>query len=185
MWHTIVRISNKWRPQEHVPYVYLILEANMIFKTFFNKSKWWKRPNTVTPLPCTSILIYYRWYVTLWIFQTSIQSPTKQLSLITVLVSLSSTYSRTIKDWKTLKNTDLTDKPSNDFRLFQNWISVTYMLWDTLAMQLSCTAKVAMSFPDYGTWTHLCTQLMARQAFKPLHIALAKYKNMPYLQSTV
>jgi hypothetical protein len=97
--------------------------------------------DTVTPLSWTSILIYYRRCVTLWIFQTSIQSPTKQLSLITVLVSLSSTYSRTIKDWNTLKNTDLTDKPSNDFRLFQNWISVTYMLYDTQEVQLSCTAK--------------------------------------------
>jgi len=47
------------------------------------------------------------------------------------------------------------------------------MLYDTLAKQLSCTAKVAMSFPDFGTRTHLCTQLMARQAFKPLHIVLS------------
>ena len=117
-----------------------------------------RRSDTVTPLSWTSILIYYRRCVTLWIFQTSIQSPTKQLSLITVLVSLSSTYSRTIKDWNTLKNTDLTDKPSNDFRLFQNWISVTYMLYDTLAVQLYCTAKAAMSFPEFGQWTHLCTQ---------------------------
>lgn len=173
MWHTIVRISYKWMPQEHVPYSYFILEANLIFKTFFNRIKWWKRSDTVTPLSWTSILIYYRRCVTLWIFQTSIQRPTKQLSLTTVLVSLSSTYSRTIKDWKTLKNTDLTDKPSNDFRLFQNWISVTYMLYDTLAVQLSCTAKVVMYFPDFGTWTHLCTQLMAKQAFSPLHIVLS------------
>ena len=119
-----------------------ILEANIIFRTFFNQRKWWKRSDTATTLSWTSILIYYRRCVTLWIFQTSIQSPTKQLSLITVLVSLSNTYSRTIKDWKTLKNTDLTDKPSNDFRLFQNWISVTYTLYDTLAVQLSCTAEV-------------------------------------------
>jgi hypothetical protein len=173
MWHTIVRISHKWMPQEHVPYFYLTLEANITFKTFFTRSEWWKRSDSVTPLSWTSIFIYYRRCVTLWIFQTSIQSPTKQLSLITVLVSLSSTYSSTIKDWKTLKNTDLTDKPSNDFRLFQNWISVTYMLYDTLAVQLSCTAEVAMSFPDFSTWTHLCTQLMARQAFKPLHIVLS------------
>lgn len=173
MWHTIVRISYKQMPQEHVPFFYLTLEANIISKTFFNQSEWWKRSNTVTPMSWTSIPIYYRRCVTLWIFQTSIQSPTKQLSLITVLVSLSSTYSRTIKDWNTLKNTDLTDKPSNDFRLFQNWISVTYMLYDRLAVQLSCTAKVVMSFPDFGTWTHLCTQLMAQQAFQPLCIVLS------------
>uniref|UniRef100_A0A2M3ZR06 Putative secreted peptide n=1 Tax=Anopheles braziliensis TaxID=58242 RepID=A0A2M3ZR06_9DIPT len=47
----------------------------------------------------------------------------KQLTLIMKLVSLSSTYSSTITDWNTLKNTDRTDKPSSDFRLFQNWIS--------------------------------------------------------------
>lgn len=59
----------------------------------------------------------------LLIFQISIRSPTKQLIMITVLVSLSITYRRTTTDWKTLKNTDRTDKPSRVFRLRQNCMS--------------------------------------------------------------
>lgn len=59
----------------------------------------------------------------LLIFQISIRSPTKQLMITTVLVSLSITYKRTMTDWKTLKNTDRTERPSNVLRLRQNWMS--------------------------------------------------------------
>lgn len=59
----------------------------------------------------------------LFIFQISIRSPTKQLIIMTVLVSLSMTYRRTITDWNTLKNTDRTDRPSRVLRLRQNCMS--------------------------------------------------------------
>ena len=59
----------------------------------------------------------------LLIFQISIKSPTKQLIMMTVLVSLSMTYRRTMTDWKTLKNTDRTDRPSRVLRLRQNCMS--------------------------------------------------------------
>lgn len=67
--------------------------------------------------------------LTLLIFQTSIPSPMKQLTLIKKLASLSRTYKSTTRDWNTLKNTERTDRPSNDFRLFQNWISVKIDSW--------------------------------------------------------
>ena len=62
----------------------------------------------------------------LFIFQISIKSPTKQLIMMTVLVSLSITYKRTMTDWNTLKNTERTDRPSRVLRLRQNWISASY-----------------------------------------------------------
>ena len=46
---------------------------------------------------------------------------------MTVLVSLSITYKRTMTDWNTLKNTERTDRPSRVLRLRQNWISESYI----------------------------------------------------------
>ena len=61
---------------------------------------------------------------TFCIFQISIAKPMNTLTRTTKLVSLSRTYRQTTKDWNTLKKTDLTDRPSKDFLLRQNWISV-------------------------------------------------------------
>lgn len=57
---------------------------------------------------------------TLVIFQISIKRPIKQLMMMTKLVSLSRMYSSTIKDWKTLKKTDRTERPARDSRVLQN-----------------------------------------------------------------
>ena len=61
--------------------------------------------------------------MTLNIFHSSIRSPTQTLMRTTKFVSLSITYKTTITDWKTLKNTERTERPSSDLRFLQNCIS--------------------------------------------------------------
>lgn len=60
---------------------------------------------------------------TLVIFHISIRRPMDTLTLTMKFVSLSRTYKTTMKDWKTLKKTDRTDRPSRDLRFFQNCMS--------------------------------------------------------------
>lgn len=61
---------------------------------------------------------------TLVIFHISIRRPMETLTLTMKFVSLSRTYRTTMRDWKTLKKTDRTDRPSKDLRFFQNCMSI-------------------------------------------------------------
>lgn len=66
--------------------------------------------------------------MTLVIFHRSIRRPMKTLTCTTKLVSLSSMYNSTTRDWKTPNMMERTDRPSRDCLLFQNWISAEEMV---------------------------------------------------------
>lgn len=66
--------------------------------------------------------------MTLVIFHRSMRRPMKTLTCTTKLVSLSSMYSSTTRDWNTPNMMERTDRPSRDCLLFQNWISEGEMM---------------------------------------------------------
>lgn len=82
--------------------------------------------------------------MTLVIFHKSIRRPMKTLTCTTKLVSLSSMYSSTTRDWKTPNMMERTDRPSRDCLLFQNWISVREMV-------MSWGRQINWNFANYSS----------------------------------
>lgn len=90
---------------------------------------------------------------TFFIFHNSITRPTPQEILIIVFASLSKTYKSTIRDWKTLKNTERTDNPSKVLRLFQNWISVIKLTKSHISKLLPDQNKKRKKLSIFGNKT--------------------------------